>query len=44
MPTGFRPGLIGGRIFRADAARLTRVRDVLRTARQQIDAVFTDYV
>ena len=34
----------GGRIFRADAAKLTRVRDALRTARQQIEAVFAEYV
>jgi DNA-binding PadR family transcriptional regulator len=34
----------GGRIFRADPARLARVRDALRTARQQIDAAFTEYV
>lgn len=34
----------GGRIFRADAARITRVRDALRTARQQIDAAFAEYV
>jgi len=34
----------GGRILRADPAKLTRVRDALRTARQQIDAVFADYV
>ena len=33
-----------GKIFRADAARIARVRDALRTARQQIDAAFTDYV
>ncbi|HEY3079357.1 MAG TPA: PadR family transcriptional regulator [Chloroflexota bacterium] len=34
----------GGRIFRADAARLTRIREILRGARQQIEAVFADYV
>jgi DNA-binding PadR family transcriptional regulator len=34
----------GGRIFRADAARLKRIRDVLRSTRQQVDAVFADYV
>jgi DNA-binding PadR family transcriptional regulator len=34
----------GGRVFRADAARIARVRDALRTARQQIDAVFAEYV
>jgi DNA-binding PadR family transcriptional regulator len=34
----------GGRIFRADAAKLTRVREAVRTARQQIDAVFAEYV
>ena len=34
----------GGRIFRADAAQLTRVRDALRTARQQVDAAFAEYV
>lgn len=34
----------GGRIFRADPARLTRVRDALRTARQQVDAAFAEYL
>jgi DNA-binding PadR family transcriptional regulator len=34
----------GGRVLRADAARLGRVRDALRTARQQIDAAFAEYV
>ncbi len=34
----------GGRIFRANAATLIRVRDTLRTARQQIDAAFADYM
>ena len=34
----------GGRVFRADAARLGRVRDALRTARQQVDAAFAEYV
>jgi DNA-binding PadR family transcriptional regulator len=34
----------GGRLMRADATRLTRLRDILRSTRQQVDAVFTDYV
>jgi DNA-binding PadR family transcriptional regulator len=34
----------GGRVFRADAAKLTRLRDILRTTRQQVDAVFAEYV
>jgi DNA-binding PadR family transcriptional regulator len=34
----------GGRVFRADAARLARLRDILRTTRQQVDAVFAEYV
>jgi DNA-binding PadR family transcriptional regulator len=34
----------GGKILRADAARLTRVRDALKAAREQIDAAFKDYV
>jgi DNA-binding PadR family transcriptional regulator len=34
----------GGRVFRADAARLTRVRDALKNARQQVDAAFADYL
>lgn len=34
----------GGRIFRADAARLAKVREALRKARQEIDAAFTEYV
>ena len=34
----------GGRVFRADAARLARLREILRSTRQQVDAVFTDYV
>jgi DNA-binding PadR family transcriptional regulator len=33
-----------GRIFRADAATLTRVRDILKNARQQIDSVLGGYV
>ncbi len=33
-----------GRLFRADAARLARVRDALKAAREQIDAAFKDYV
>lgn len=35
---------VQGRIFRADAARLVKVRDALKTAREQIDAAFRDYV
>jgi len=35
---------VHGRIFRADAARLVRVRDALKAAREQIDAAFKDYV
>jgi DNA-binding PadR family transcriptional regulator len=34
----------GGRILRADPARLARVREALRTARQQVDAAFAEYV
>src|SRR5579884_4033349 len=34
----------GGRVFRADAAKLNRVRDALRTARQQVDAAFAEYL
>ncbi len=34
----------GGRIFRAEPAQLTRVRDALRTARLQIEAAFQEYV
>jgi DNA-binding PadR family transcriptional regulator len=34
----------GGRIFRANAATRARVRDILKTARQQIDAAFAEYV
>ena len=34
----------GGRVFRADPAKLAKVREVLRNARHQIDAVFTEYV
>ena len=34
----------GGRVLRADPARLARVRDALRTARQQVDAAFAEYV
>jgi DNA-binding PadR family transcriptional regulator len=34
----------GGRVFRADAATLARVREALLSARRQIDAAFTDYV
>jgi DNA-binding PadR family transcriptional regulator len=33
-----------GRIFRADADRLARVRDALKAAREQVDAAFKDYV
>jgi len=31
----------GGRIFRADAKTVANVRDIIRNARQQVDAVFT---
>jgi len=34
----------GGRVFRADAARLARLREILRNTRQQVDAVFAEYV
>jgi DNA-binding PadR family transcriptional regulator len=34
----------GGRVFRADAAKLARLRDILRNTRQQVDAVFAEYV
>ena len=34
----------GGRVFRADAAQLTKVRDALRNARQQVDAAFAEYM
>jgi DNA-binding PadR family transcriptional regulator len=33
-----------GRIFRADATTVNRVRDIIRNARQQVDAAFTSYV
>ena len=33
-----------GRIFRAKPATLTRVRDIIKTARQQIDAALAEYV
>ncbi len=35
---------VQGRLFRADAARLGKIRDALKTAREQIDAAFRDYV
>ena len=35
---------VQGRLLRADAARLAKVRDALRTAREQIDAAFKDYL
>jgi DNA-binding PadR family transcriptional regulator len=34
----------GGRIFRANATTLTKIRETLRTARQQIDAAFAEFV
>ncbi len=34
----------GGRIFHADEKTVAKVREVIRNARQQIDAVFTTYV
>lgn len=34
----------GGRIFRADAKTLARIREIIKTARQQIDAALTSYV
>jgi DNA-binding PadR family transcriptional regulator len=34
----------GGKVFRADAARLVKVRDALRAAREQVEAAFRDYV
>jgi DNA-binding PadR family transcriptional regulator len=34
----------GGRIFRADPATLAKVREIIRNARQQIDAALTTYV
>jgi DNA-binding PadR family transcriptional regulator len=34
----------GGRIFRADEKTLARVREIIRNARQQVDAAFTSYV
>jgi len=34
----------GGRIFRADAKTLARVREAIQTARQQVDAAFADFV
>ena len=34
----------GGRVFRADAARLKRLHEILRATRQQVDAVFAEYV
>ena len=34
----------GGRVFRANPATLSRVRDILKTARQQIDSALAEYV
>lgn len=33
-----------GRVFRADARTLARVRDAIKTARQQVDAAFSEFV
>ena len=33
----------GGRVFRADAKTIERIREIIRTAKQQIDATLTGY-